>query len=151
MEALLSRFVSGLPMPARRFAHSARVALLAQFVRFGVVGVVGFGVDTATVYALRGALGLYAAGMVSYVVAASGNWLLNRFWTFRGRSTGRAHRQWALFLAANLLGLVLNRGAYVALIASSAVCVRYPVLAVAAGAIAGMFVNFAVSRRLVFR
>lgn len=138
-------------MPARRYARSTRLALFAQFLRFGIVGVVGFGIDTATVYALRRPLGLYAAGMVSYVVAASGNWLLNRFWTFRGRSTGRAHRQWALFLTTNLLGLVLNRGAYVTLIATSPLCVRYPVLAVAAGAVAGMFVNFTISRRLVFR
>jgi len=151
MDALLARLAAGLPSPARRLAHAARLALLAQFLRFGAVGLVGFAVDTATVYALRGRLGLYGAGIVAYFVAASANWALNRVWTFRGLSTGRAHRQWALFLAANSLGFVLNRGTYAALIATTSVCAAYPVLAVAAGAVAGMFANFALSRNLVFR
>ena len=151
MDALLTRLVAGLPMPARRFAHAARIALLAQFLRFGAVGVGGFCVDTATVYALRYQLGLYGAGMAGYVVAASANWALNRAWTFRSRNRGIAHRQWALFLATNTLGLVLNRGTYAALIAASTLCVRYPVLAIAAGAVAGMFVNFTLARQVVFR
>jgi putative flippase GtrA len=134
-----------------RLTNAARLALLAQFLRFGAVGVIGFVIDTAMVYALRGRLGLYGAGMVAYFVAASATWALNRAWTFRGRGTGRAHRQWAMFLVANLGGLILNRGTYAALIATSSLCVSYPVLAVAAGAIAGMFANFAASRQLVFR
>ena len=151
MEALLARLAAGLATPAGRFVDSARLALLAQFLRFGAVGVIGFGIDTATVYALRGRLGLYGAGMAAYFVAASANWALNRTWTFRGRGKGPAHREWALFLAANLGGLVLNRGTYAVLIATSGLCVHYPVLAVAAGAVAGMFANFAASRQLVFR
>jgi hypothetical protein len=63
-----------------------------QFLRFGVVGAIGFLIDTATVYAVRGSLGLYGAGLAGYVTAATGNWLLNRVWTFRGRGYGPAHR-----------------------------------------------------------
>jgi putative flippase GtrA len=151
MDALLAWLAAGLPAPARRLADAARLAVAAQFLRFGVVGLIGFGLDTATVYALRGRLGLYGAGMVSYFVAASANWALNRAWTFRGQSSGRAHRQWVLFLIANSCGLVLNRGTYVALIATTSICTAYPVLAVAAGAVAGMFANFGLSRQLVFR
>ena len=123
----------------------------AQFLRFGVVGTIGFVIDTATVYALRGAIGLIAAGMVSYLVAGSANWALNRVWTFRGRGDGPAHRQWLLFLLANLLGLALNRGTYAALVLKVPLCAAQPVLAVAAGSLAGMFVNFILSRRVVFR
>ena len=36
-----------------------------QFLRFGTVGVFGFGVDTLVVYSLRFWLGLYLAGIVS--------------------------------------------------------------------------------------
>lgn len=125
--------------------------LTGQFLRFGVVGTVGFLVDTGVVYALRGVLGLYGAGMVSYVVAATVNWALNRAWTFRHARAHPAHRQWALFLAACLGGFVLNRGTYAALIATQPLCVAYPVLAVAAGSLAGMLVNFALARSVVFR
>ncbi len=128
-----------------------RLALLVQFLRFGGVGACGFVVDTAVVYASRGWLGLYGAGMLSFCLAATTTWALNRVWTFRGRGSGPAHRQLVLFMAANAIGFVLNRGAYVALIATSPFCAANPVLAVAAGALAGMFSNFTMSRRLVFR
>jgi putative flippase GtrA len=134
-----------------RAATPERIVVLGQFLRFGVVGTAGFLVDTAVVYALRGWLGLYGAGAVSFLVAASANWLLNRLWTFRGQGSGPAHRQWALFMLTNLLGFVLNRGSYGVLVTVSPVCAENPVLAVAAGSLAGMFANFSLSRRLVFR
>ncbi|MDA8253411.1 MAG: GtrA family protein [Rhodospirillales bacterium] len=124
---------------------------LMQFLRFGTVGTFGFVVDTAVVYATRGVLGLYGAGLLSFLVAASANWALNRVWTFRGMSSGALHRQWAMFLAANSIGFVLNRGAYFTLVTISALCTANPVIAVAAGSLTGMFANFTLSRRLVFR
>jgi putative flippase GtrA len=138
--------VSGVK--AERLIETATVA---QFLKFGTVGTFGFLADTAVVYALRGWIGLYAAGMVSYLLVASANWALNRVWTFRGRGSGPAHRQWARFLVANLLGLVLNRGTYVVLIATIPLCAAEPVFAVAAGSLAGMLVNFTLSRQMVFR
>jgi putative flippase GtrA len=142
-----------IPLPGwlARSATPARLALFAQFMRFGCVGLCGFVVDTAIVYALRGMMGLYFAGVVSYVAAATVTWLLNRLWTFRGRGGGPVHRQWALFLLVNLAGFVLNRGTYFAMIATLPFAVAYPVVAVFAGAITGMFVNFALARAVVFR
>ena len=141
MEAILSRTFT-----------PARLALLRQFMQFGTVGAVGFVADTATVYGLRGSVGLYVAGAVAYLVAASVTWALNRIWTFRGRGgDGPMHRQWALFLGANALGFVLNRGTYFILVTVSPLCVQYPVLAIAAGMVMGMFLNFHLSRKIVFR
>ncbi len=131
--------------------NPARRAWIIDLLRFGTVGGVGFLLDSATVYASRATLGLYGAGVLAYFVAATGNWLLNRVWTFRGRGSGPAHRQWAAFLAANLVGFVLNRGTYAILVTVSALCARQPVYAIAAGAIAGLFTNFSLSRRLVFK
>lgn len=132
-------------------AWHPKMPLLAQFLRFGAVGTAGFMVDTAVVYATRGLLGLYRAGALAYLTAATANWLLNRIWTFRGRGDGPAHRQWMAYLAINLLGFVLNRGTYAVLVTISATCAAQPVFAVAAGSIAGMFVNFHLSRSVVFR
>ena len=135
----------------RRSVTLGQRRIIAQFLRFGVVGGVGFVVDTVTVYSLLDRLGLYGAGIAGFVTAASANWLLNRIWTFRGQGTGPAHRQWAMFMLTNLVGFVLNRGTYALLVTFVAVAARQPVLAIAAGAVAGMFVNFSLSRRLVFR
>jgi putative flippase GtrA len=144
-------FARLLPSSLRRWASPARVVLAGQFIRFGIVGGIGFVVDTATVYGLRHDLGLYGAGMVAYGVAASGNWLLNRLWTFRGHGSQPAHRQWAMFMLTNLAGFVLNRGTYAILVTFVAAAAEQPVIATAAGAMAGLLVNFNLSRRLVFR
>lgn len=151
MQALLLQLAERLPQPARSVLTGQRIALLTQFIMFGMVGCCGFAVDTAIVYGLRGSLGLYGAGLVSYVVAATATWVLNRIWTFRGKSTGRAHHQWGRFLGANLLGFTLNRGTYSLLVTFVPLCAAQPVFATFAGAVAGMFVNFTMSRTLVFR
>jgi putative flippase GtrA len=151
MHALLVRLATQLPPPARQFISPARVAMLVQFLMFGTVGTIGFLVDTGTVYALRHSLGLYGAGMAAYFVAATVAWLLNRLWTFRGLGSGPVHRQWARFLVVNLGGLVLNRGTYALLVTFVPIAAQQPVYATAAGAIAGMFVNFTLNRTMVFR
>ncbi len=130
---------------------SARWSLLCEFFRFGLVGLSGAVVDTAVIYGTRAWLGLIGAGAVSYLVAATWTWQCNRVFTFANRRVGALHRQWLVFMGVNLVGLVFNRGAYFALVTWSVTCQAYPVLAVAAGAVAGMFWNFALSRRLVFR
>ncbi|WP_284947459.1 GtrA family protein [Acidisoma cladoniae] len=122
-----------------------------QFFRFGVVGTSGFVMDTAFIYSTHHWLGLIGAGILSFFVVATINWFINRIWTFKGLGAGPLHHQWLRFLAANGVGFVLNRGIYIALIMTVPLCVAYPVLAVAAGSIAGLGVNFNLSRRLVFR
>jgi putative flippase GtrA len=151
MEQIVLRLAALVPPPLNGLMTPSRLAVAAEFLRFGAVGAVGFCCDTAVVYALRHAIGLYAAGMASYVIAATVTWALNRIWTFRGRGAGPRHVQWARFLAANFLGFVLNRGTYAALIAAAPLARAWPVLAIIAGTAAGMFVNFFLSRRLVFR
>jgi len=120
-----------------------------QIIRFGLVGAVGFLVDAGALYAyLRLEPGhFYSGRAVSYVAAASVNWLLNANFTF-GRVGGFG--QWGRFLLFNLGGGAVNYGLYAALIATVPLAAQRPVLAVAAGAIAGFGVNFLVSRKFVF-
>jgi putative flippase GtrA len=151
LQLLLRRVVPMLPLPLRRAASPDRIRLLAQFMMFGTVGLGGLAVDTVTVYALRARLGLYGAGLVAYAAAATGNWVLNRLWTFRGQGAGPAHRQWVRFLLANSMGFVLNRGTYALLVTFLPLAAAQPVIATSAGAMAGMLVNFSLSRRMVFR
>lgn len=148
---LLTRLAALLPAPLTRFAPPARIAVLAQFITFGCVGTIGMVIDTITVYSLRHSLGLYGAGAVAYFTAATGNWALNRIWTFRGSHAGPAHQQWMRFLLANALGFVLNRGTYAALITFVPACAAEPFYAIAAGGLAGMFLNFSLSRRMVYK
>ena len=139
-----------LPRGLRARASPERLLIAEEFTRFGLVGLVGFFVDTGVVYALRHNFGLYGAALISYVAAASVTWILNRNWTFKGRGSGQIHRQWALFLVANLGGFVLNRGVYALLVTFVALCARQPVIAITAGVLVAMTSNFMLSRNLVF-
>jgi putative flippase GtrA len=130
-----------------------RLVLAREFLRFGVVGTIGFAVDTAVLYAAIGLAGTgpYGGRLLSYLVAATTTWALNRHWTFRDRNnTISPIRQWISFLVVNLAGFASNYGTYAALLALSPFCARHPVIGVAAGAIAGMAGNFFLSRRFVF-
>ena len=148
---MLLRVASRLPPPARRFATPARIAMFVQFMMFGTVGTMGFLVDTATVYSLRYSLGLYGAGAAAYLIAATFTWLFNRLWTFRGLGRDPVHQQWMRFLMFNIFGFILNRGTYAILVTFVPLCAQEPVFATGAGAIAGMFLNFSLSRTMVFR
>jgi putative flippase GtrA len=129
-----------------------RRLLLQQFARFGTVGVAGAVVDIATVYATMAALGLYLSGLLAYFAAVTTTWALNRAWTFAGRGGGGGLlRQWLLFVAANGVGFVLNRGTFFVLVTLLPVCAQYPIIAILAGVGAGMLANFNLSRSVVFR
>jgi len=126
-------------------------ALIIQFLRFGIVGLSGFAIDTATVYALRGVFGLLGAGAVAYLVAATSNWALNRSWTFASAPPAPAARQWGVYLMANAVGFVINRGVYALCLWRIPMTVEYPVVALAAGTGAGLALNFVLSRHVFLK
>lgn len=128
------------------------LAVLGELLRFGVVGTLGFLIDTATLYAaLALGAGLYLGRALSYLTAASANWALNRAWTFRQADRSQRGRQWLMFLLVNLLGFAINYGTYLVLVSTWSVANAYPVIGVAAGSLAGLGGNFMLSRRFVFR
>ena len=135
----------------RLIALAARLGVSQTFIRFGLVGVLGFVWDTGTVYALRPFTNLYIAGTCGFLVAATLNWLCNRLWTFRSVRHAPAHVQWTKFLATNALGFVFNRGTFFLLITLSPMVAAHPVIGIAAGVIVGLGFNYTLSKRFVFR
>jgi putative flippase GtrA len=122
-----------------------------QFLRFAAVGVAGFVVDAAALYAaLALGAGLYSGRIVSYLAAATATWALNRHYTFREGRTDRPALEWIRFLAANSVGGAVNYGTYAAMVTLLPFVAAHPWLGVAAGSFAGLVVNFTLSRRLVF-
>lgn len=132
---------------------AAHLHLLGEMFRFGVVGTVGFLVDALVLtIALLAGTGPWLGRVLSYLVAASATFGLNRAWTFRAADRSRPVAQdWGLFLLVNLLGFTCNYGTYAALIAGVPVVREFPVLGVAAGSLAGMAGNFLLSKRYVFK
>ena len=128
-------------------------ALLIQFLKFGLVGVLGFLVDTSLLYFGIYRLGLsrIAAAMFSFPFAVTTTWFGNRIFTFPHAKRERIGQQWAKFAIVCAVGLVFNRGTYSLLVSNVGLVYKYPVLGLVAGTAAGMFFNFFVSRKLVFR
>ncbi|PYY60079.1 GtrA family protein [Curtobacterium sp. MCSS17_011] len=89
--------------------------LIAQLARFGVVGAVGFVVDTTVFNVLRITVlnpedvhsGPFWAKVVSTVVAIFVNWMGNRYWTFREQRRAVATREGIEFVVVSLGGMVI--------------------------------------------
>jgi putative flippase GtrA len=129
--------------------HIART----RFLKFSGIGIVSFSIDVIAFKATVAHLGLspYAARVVSFVVATSSAWFLNRTFTFHDADNGRPDLQWARFFAANLVGGTVNYAVFVIMIATLPIAAAHPVLALAAGSLSGVFFNFTAYRRYVFR
>jgi putative flippase GtrA len=127
-------------------------SLFKQLVAFGLVGVIGFVIDSGTLYLARLAgLGLIVGRVISYLTAATSTWLLNRRFTFVSKNDHQPLREWALFMLSQLAGAAFNLGLYASLVTSNPMVAAHPVLGVAAGSLAGMLVNFFVARKFVFK
>lgn len=130
-----------------------RAEVRRQFLSFGIVGTVGFLVDVGvlTLLLATSGLGFYWGRLLSFLAAATVTWALNRRFTFSGAAKSGAVGQWARFVLVNSGGGLVNYATYAALIAASAFIREWPVLAVAAGSIAGLLINFTLSKWLVFK
>ena len=71
--------------------------------------------------------------------------------TFRAEQGDSRKAEWLRFVMWNTSGGVVNLGLYSVLIAQGGLFMRAPVLAVAAGSLAGLVFNFLVSKLFVFR
>jgi len=95
--------------------------LLAQFARFGAVGLVGLAVDIALFNLLRVTVlapeviaeGPIIAKIVSTSVAIAVNWVGSRYWSFRLRRRRPAGREAVEFAIVSIGGMVIAVGCLV--------------------------------------
>ncbi|MBU2737963.1 GtrA family protein [Acidithiobacillus concretivorus] len=126
---------------------------ISEIVRFGISGVAGFVVDTGIVVIFTRELGLgpIVAQVIAFTVAVTVTWLINRHWTFAEHASENWLHEWTRYVAANSVGAVVNNGIYAILVLTAVLFSKTPVLAVAAGSMAGMGFNFASSKLMVFK
>lgn len=132
-----------------------RPALVKEFLFFATIGAFGYLVDVGVLsLALLCGLGFYFGRVVSFLSAATFTWYGNRKLTFVSPADGTgvgAAGQLVQFICWNALGGAVNFGVYAVLIREGGVFVRMPFLAVAGGSLAGLAINFLVSKFFVFR
>lgn len=126
--------------------------LVLEFLLFGIAGIIGFVVDAAILHALAPALGPFIARIASFLAAVFATWLVNRYLTFRRRqSTLNRKAEFSGYLVLMLGGGAVNYAVYSTLVVYSPLVREYLVLGVAAGSLAGMLINFALARFILFR
>ncbi|MBV6441006.1 MAG: GtrA family protein [Haliscomenobacteraceae bacterium CHB4] len=85
--------------------------LFIKFIKFGIVGASGVGVDFGITWLCKEKLRLnkYVANSTGFLCAVVSNYLLNRVWTFNSQDPAVA-MQFSKFLLASLIGLGINNG-----------------------------------------
>ena len=121
---------------------------MSELLRFFVVTVLGVILDLAIAYGLHTGLGvpLWLAAATGFTLAAGVNYVIHQTWSFRsGPLSARRAGLYALVALATLA----VRVAIVALLAQ-ALAGAYPLAILIAGAGVSFFVNFALSKFVVF-
>jgi len=126
---------------------------IRQFGMFGIGGVIGFAVDAGILQLLVVGLAWdrYSARLISFLFAATATWIFNRRFTFHGPRRHSIFGEWCRYVLAMSGGFACNYAAYSLLVYIFNLDGADLVLAVAAGSLAGMGVNFVGSRYWVYR
>lgn len=88
-----------------------------RFLKFCVVGAIGFAVDAGTLFLLANLLGLWtlAAQFLSFWAAVTSNFVWNRYWVYPDSRSKPVGAQAVQFAVVNVAGIVLIRTPFFAL------------------------------------
>lgn len=127
--------------------------LATSFVRFCVIGGVGFVVDCAVLLALMhwASADALAARLVSFACAVLVTFDLNRRWTFRDAAPRPFLVEFLAYLGIQGFGFVCNFGIYAACYFALRPSQTAPLVSLAIASAGALLVNYAGARFLVFR
>jgi putative flippase GtrA len=125
--------------------------LWRELILFGVIGTVGLVVDIAVLYSLIPLLGLFVSRGISFLAAVVTTWFLNKSITFKGKKSSLPnHKELIAYIGLMLVGGAANYATYTWLILAYEYMRSSPFLAVAAGSLVGMCLNYSTSKFLLF-
>jgi putative flippase GtrA len=125
----------------------------SRFLRFSVVGGVGFVADAGVLQALISLAGWgpVEARAVAIPVAVFATWLLNRTVTFPESSGGPALRSLLRYAAVSAAGAGVNFLVFTLLVLASREMAAMPMVPLAIASIAALVVNYLGSKHFAFR
>lgn len=124
-----------------------------QIGRFAVIGAIGFVVDGGILTILNSlyAFDLLFSRLVSYPVAVTVTWYLNRHRTFSESKDQRAALEWGRYTAVNSIGALLNMSIFFSLVYRFKLMANMPLLPLLIAASIALIFNFLASKHIVFR
>lgn len=125
-------------------------------IRFLCVGGIGFIIDASFLFLLGIYIPYSIARGLSFWIAASSNWWLNRNYTFVNSNVLKREgehgklRQWLAFLSASCIGFIPSWLCYFLLLEHTLWAINYPVFAIVPGILSGMIINYLLAKHWVF-
>jgi putative flippase GtrA len=119
---------------------------------FAVVGAIGFLIDASILTLLMTGVGLdhYTARAVSFAVAVTSTWYMNRRWVFDRKSVQMSGREYSSYVVVQIVGATINLLVFVAAIEFIEALRNIPVIPLAMGAAVALLFNYGASSRFVF-
>lgn len=121
---------------------------MRRFLRFGVVGAIGFAVDAGVLQLLLAlGWGPVPARAVAIPIAVFATWMLNRTFTFPEAQQGPAFASFVRYAGVSAAGAGVNFAVYTALV----MMLLAPLAALALASVTAMALNYLGSKHYVFR
>jgi putative flippase GtrA len=129
------------------------LGLRKSFGLFVIAAAVGFALDAGVLTLLVRGLhwSAWHGRFLSFPLAVTSTWLLNRRYAFRGAARGDRRVEYAGYWAIQLGGAAVNFAVFGLCLRAAPALQRWPFIAVAVSGLAAMLVNFALARSTVYR
>lgn len=149
---MMQRRDGKLRLSTMRAPFAWRESLLQLFPGFAAIGALGFLVDagilTAVMYGFDA--NHYAARAISFTVAVTTTWYMNRRWVFKRVAAQKTGREYTAYLVVQTIGAVINLSVFVAAIELAPALSDTLLVPLALGAAVALLFNFSASSRFVF-
>lgn len=124
-----------------------------QILSFGVIGVIGFLVDAAILLLCNSILNidLILSRIVSFSIAVTVTWYLNRNLTFKKNTERHFAKEWISYVIFNSIGALANLAIFTWLVLRYEYLSSYPIIALAIASGFAMIINFIASKYMVFK
>jgi len=125
---------------------------LWQFFKFGFVGITGLILGIAIInISMHIRENFVIANLISFPIAVTWNYALNRTFTFKQETNRSIITQWLMFIVSSIFGTIANWSVSFGLYYNILVFEKHYNLAVLFGVATGCVFNFIISKYIVFK
>jgi putative flippase GtrA len=130
----------------------AKSAIVQRIIAFAIVGSIGFVIDggilTLAIEIFK--LNPYLGRAISFPIAVTATWYLNRRWTFAANASARKNTEYTRYFIIQVTGAAINLGIYFLLITIVPWFALHPIVPLAIAALVAMIFNFLGAQLYVF-